>query len=78
MSQRPPGSPRSDQRWAASLRNHAKAILARDFFVATTVTFRLRYVFVVIHHDSHRLLHLHLAGVLGGLHHVDSLAAEPT
>jgi hypothetical protein len=37
------------------LKNHAKATLACDFFVAVTATCRLRYVFVVIEHDSRRL-----------------------
>jgi hypothetical protein len=41
MPKRPPGRPRGDQVWATFLRNHAKAILACDFFVAVTVTFRL-------------------------------------
>lgn len=38
------------------LKNHAKSILACDFFVAVTATFRLLYVFVVIEHGSHRLV----------------------
>ena len=37
MPKRPPGRPRGDQRWVAFLRNHAKAIIACDFFVAVTV-----------------------------------------
>jgi len=48
--------PRGDQRWSTFLRNHAKAILACDFFVAVTATFRLLYVFVVIEHGSRRLV----------------------
>ena len=48
MPKRPPGRPRGDQRWATLLRNHAKASVARDFFVAVTATLRLLYVFVVI------------------------------
>lgn len=47
MPKRPPAQPRGDQRWATFLRNHLRAILACDFFVAVTVTFRLLYVFVV-------------------------------
>ena len=43
-----PGQPRGDQRWATFLKSHAKAILACDFFVAATATFRMLYVFVVI------------------------------
>jgi putative transposase len=48
MPKRPSGQPRGDQRWSTFLKNHAKAILACDFFVAVTVTFRMLYVFVVI------------------------------
>ena len=48
MPKRPPGQPRGDQRWATFLKNHAKAILACDFFVAVTATFRMLYVFVVV------------------------------
>jgi transposase InsO family protein len=60
MPKRPPGRPRGDQRWATFLRNHAKAIVACDFFVAVTATFRLLYVFVVIRHGSRRLLHFNV------------------
>jgi len=44
MPKRPPGRPRGDQRWATFLRNHAGAIVACDFFIAVTATFRLLYV----------------------------------
>ncbi len=57
MPKRPPGRPRGDQRWATFLRNHARAIIACDFFVTITATFRLLYVFVLIHHGSRRLIH---------------------
>src|SRR5262247_2681345 len=60
MPKRPPGRPRGDQRWATFLRNHAKAILACDFFVAVTASFRLLYVFVLIHHGSRRLVHFNV------------------
>ena len=56
MPKPPAGQPRGDQRWATFLKNHAKAILACDFFVAVTATFRLLYVFVVIEHGSRRLV----------------------
>ena len=36
MPKRPPGRPRGDQHWSTFLRNHAKAIVACDFFVAVT------------------------------------------
>ena len=55
MPKRPPGRPRGDQRWASFLRNHARAIVACDFFVAVTATFQLLYVFVVIDHARRRL-----------------------
>jgi len=48
MPKRPPGRPRGDQGWATLLRNHAKAVVACEFFVAVTATLRLLYVFVVI------------------------------
>ena len=52
----PAGQPRGDQRWATFLENHAKAIVACDFFVAVSATFRLLYGFVVIEHGSRRLV----------------------
>jgi putative transposase len=57
----PPGQPRGDQRWSTFLKNHATAILACDFFVAVTATFRLLYVFIVIEHGTRRLAHLNVA-----------------
>jgi putative transposase len=60
MPKRPPGQPRGDQRWSTFLTNHAKAILACDFFVAVTATFRLLYVFVVIEHGTRRLAHVNV------------------
>ena len=60
MPRRPPGQPRGDQRWSTFLKNHAKAILACDFFVAVTATFRMLYVFVVIEHGTRRLAHVNV------------------
>jgi transposase InsO family protein len=60
MPVRPPGYPRGDQRWSTFLRNHAKAIIACDFFVAVTATFRMLYVFVVIEHSTRRLAHINV------------------
>jgi putative transposase len=57
---RAPGTPRGDQRWAKCLSNHAKAIIACDFLVSVTATFRLLYVFVVIEHGSRKLLHFNV------------------
>ena len=60
MPKRPAGHSRGDQRWATFLRNHAKAMIACDFFVAVTATFRLLYIFVIIHHGSRRLVHFNV------------------
>jgi transposase InsO family protein len=60
LPKRPPGQPRGDQRWPTFLKNHAKAILACDFFVAVTATFRKLYVFVVIEHGTRRLAHVNV------------------
>jgi putative transposase len=53
----PPGRSRGDLRWSTFLRLHAQGIIACDFLVAVTATFRVLYVFVVIEHGSRRLIH---------------------
>jgi transposase InsO family protein len=60
MWARPAGTPRGDQRWATFLRNHADEVVACDFFVAVTATFQLLYVFVIMEHESRRLLHFNV------------------
>jgi putative transposase len=57
LLRRPRGRPRGDLRWSTFLRLHAKGIIACDFLVAVTATFRLLCVFVVIEHRSRRLIH---------------------
>ena len=57
MSLHPRGHPREDQRWSTFVRNHASAILACDFCVVVTATFRLLYVFIVIEHQTRRIVH---------------------
>jgi hypothetical protein len=42
------------------VRNHAKAIIASDFFVVVTATFQLVYVFVIIEVGSRRVLHFNV------------------
>jgi putative transposase len=48
------------QRWRTFVRNHAQGIVACDFCVVVTVTFRLLYVFVVMEHATRRILHAHV------------------
>jgi len=55
---RNPKRPKASQRWMTFVQNHAKAIIACDFFVVVTATFRLVYVFVIMEVDTRRILHL--------------------
>jgi transposase InsO family protein len=57
LPHRPPGRPRGDLRWSTFLRLHAHGIIACDFLVVVTATFRLLYVLVVIEHHRRRLVH---------------------
>ncbi len=40
------------------LRNHRDSIAAMDFFTVPTATFRVLYVFFIIHHARRRVLHV--------------------
>jgi transposase InsO family protein len=55
-----PGKRCPSQRWSTFIRNHAKGIIACDFCVVITTTFRILYVFVIIEHESRRLLHVNV------------------
>ena len=44
----PRRTPDPKQRWLTFVRNHAKVILACDFFVVITASFRILYIFVVL------------------------------
>jgi len=48
------------QRWSTFVRNHAKGIVACDFFVSVNATFRIVYVFVAMEIGSRRVLHLNV------------------
>ena len=55
-----PGKRCSSQRWSTFIRNQAKGIVACDFCVVITSTFRILYVFVIIEHASRRLIHVNV------------------
>jgi transposase InsO family protein len=56
----PVRTPDPKQRWLTLLRNHAKFVVACDFFVVITAAFRTLYVFVVKEIGSRRILHYHV------------------
>jgi hypothetical protein len=54
------GRPRdhtSSHRWSTFVRNHAGAMLACDFFVTVTATFRTLYVLVVLEVGTRQIVH---------------------
>ena len=55
---RPRGS--RDQRWSTFVRNHAHGVVACDFFVSVTASFRILYVFVALEVGSRRLVHFNV------------------
>jgi len=50
----------SSQRWRTFVRNHTKVIVACDFCVVVTATFRLLFVFMVTELVTRRLLHVNV------------------
>jgi hypothetical protein len=54
---RPVSTPDPKQRWLTFVRNHAKVMVACDFFVVITAAFRTLYVFLVMEIGSRRILH---------------------
>ena len=52
--------PDPKQRWMTFLHNHAKSIIATDFFVVVTATFQLVYVFVIMEVANRRVLHFNV------------------
>jgi hypothetical protein len=57
----PIGAPPRDgtrlQLWSTFVRNHASTVLACDFFVAITASFRVVYIFVVLEVGTRRIRH---------------------
>ena len=52
-----PRDRRPSQQWSTFVRNHAGAMLACDFFVTITASFRTLYVFVVLEVGTRRIVH---------------------
>lgn len=48
---------RANQTWTTFLHNHAKDLIAVDFFTVPTATFRVLYVFLVLAHERRKVLH---------------------
>ena len=42
------------------MRNHAKAVVAADFFNVVTVSFRVLYVFVIMEIGTRKMLHFNV------------------
>ena len=57
MPSRPPRARHGTQAWTTFVRNHARSVLASDFFVVVTATLRVVYVFVVLEVGTRRILH---------------------
>ena len=57
---RPPLSSPPSQSWRAFLDNHVRDIVAIDFFIVPTVTFRVLYVLLIMSHDRRRILHVNV------------------
>jgi len=45
------------QSWRTFLHNHMHCLASMDFFVLPTATFRLLFVFIVLHHERRRIVH---------------------
>jgi putative transposase len=48
------------QAWRTFLKNHAKDLMALDFFTVPTATFRVLFVLVVLSHSRRRLVHVNV------------------
>jgi transposase InsO family protein len=57
MPARPSRPRQGTQAWSTFVRNHARSVLASDFFVVVTATFRILHVFVVLDVGTRRILH---------------------
>src|SRR5260370_41301072 len=55
-----PGKRVPSQRWMTFVRNHAQAIVACDFFIVVTASFRVFYVFVLLEVGTRRIAHFNV------------------
>jgi putative transposase len=46
--------------WKTFLKNHMQNLVALDFFVVPTVTFRVLFVLVILAHDRRRIVHFNI------------------
>jgi transposase InsO family protein len=53
----PVRTPDPKHRWSTFVRNHARAIVACDFFIVVTASFLILYVFVIMELGARRILH---------------------
>jgi hypothetical protein len=60
MPSRPRRPQPGTQAWSTFVWNHARSVLASDFFVVVTATFRLLYVFVALDVGTRRIPHWNL------------------
>ena len=45
------------QTWRTFLENHVAELVSVDFFTVPTATFRIMYVFVILHHERREIVH---------------------
>jgi transposase InsO family protein len=48
------------QSWRTFLCNHANCLVGIDFFVVPTLTFRILFVFIVLHHARRHIVHINV------------------
>src|SRR5262249_24377349 len=60
MPETPKRPPDRTQRWMTFVHNHAKLIIATDFFLVVTAAFQLVYVFVIMEVANRRVLHFNV------------------
>ena len=48
------------QSWRTFLQNHACCLVGADFFVVPTLTFRILFVFIILHHARRHIVHVNV------------------